>query len=81
MFTPESCAAVALYILETHRGLEVCYRSSLLYDVSDYVRTENLTLYIVTLSIHIKVTFHSTFKSLTVISFESSNSNVAIYEG
>lgn len=71
---------VLLYILQMHIGIEVCYKSSFLYDVSDNIENWKLylLLYIVRLSICIKVTFHSKFKSLKIISFASSNTNVTI---
>lgn len=76
----ESCVGVLLYILQMHIGIEVCYKSSFLYDVSDKYKNWKLylLLYIVRLSICIKVTFHSKFKSLKIISFVSSDINVTI---
>lgn len=78
LLTHESCVGVLLYILQMHIGIEVCYKSSFLYDVSDENWKLYLFLYIVRLSIHIKVTFHSEFESLKIISFASSSINVTI---
>lgn len=39
----KSCVGILLYILQMQIGIEVCYKSSFLYDVSDNMKIENFT--------------------------------------